>query len=75
MVSTHLQAVAVHEHLGHRAASHIDVFDLLRGDVLSLRQLKDVLLPVDDLQDAALRHTRTLGSLGTYPTSSFYLLA
>lgn len=40
--------------LGHRATAHVHVLDLLRCDVLPLSQLKDVLFPVNDLQNAAL---------------------
>lgn len=69
----HLQAVAVHEHLGHGAAAHVHVLDLLGGDVLALRQLEDVLLPVDDLQDTTLTdthtHTHSPGPLGSQGTS------
>ena len=44
----YLQAVAVDEHLQHHNAAHVHVLDLLRGDVLALGQLEDVLFPVDD---------------------------
>lgn len=40
--------------LSHRFAPDVDVLDLLRGDVLALRQLEDVLLPVNDLQCSVL---------------------
>ena len=40
--------------LGHRFTPDVDVLDLLGGDVLALRQLEDVLLPVNDLQRAVL---------------------
>lgn len=51
---TYLQAVSMHKHLGHCVAPHINVLDLLRGNVLALGQLEDVLLPVHDLQGAVL---------------------
>lgn len=41
--------------LGHRLTADVNVLYLLRGDVLSLGQLKDVLLPVNDLQCTVLR--------------------
>ena len=40
--------------LGERFAPDVDVLNLLGRDVLSLCQLKDVLLPVNDLQRAVL---------------------
>jgi len=49
-----LQAVSVDVELRHRLAPDVDVLDLLGGDVLALRQLEDVLLPVDDHQRAVL---------------------
>lgn len=61
----------MHKHLGHGAAAHVYVLDLLGGDVLALRQLEDVLLPVDDLQDTTLTdtHTHSPGPLGSQGTS------
>lgn len=44
--------------LSHRFAPDVDVLDLLRGDVLALRQLEDVLLPVNDLQCSVLQERR-----------------
>lgn len=44
--------------LCHRFTPNVDVLDLLRGDVLALRQLEDMLLPVDDLQRAILQEER-----------------
>lgn len=45
--------------LAHQTTAHVHVLNLLRCDVLPLRQLKDVLLPVNYLQDAALLGNRT----------------
>mmetsp|Transcript_111454 Transcript_111454/g.296166 ORF Transcript_111454/g.296166 Transcript_111454/m.296166 type:complete len:266 (-) Transcript_111454:1015-1812(-) len=50
-----LQAVAVDVVLRHKLALHVQVLDLLRGDILALRKLEEVLLPVDDLQAAVWR--------------------
>jgi hypothetical protein len=52
---TNLQAIAMDKDLGHRVAPDVDVLDLLRGNVLSLSQLEDVLLPVHDLQNTILK--------------------
>lgn len=41
--------------LGHRFTPDVDVLNLLGRDVLALRQLKDVLLPVNDLQRTILQ--------------------
>lgn len=49
-VFTDLQTVAVNVDLSHSTAPHVDILDLLWGDVLALCQLEDVLLPIDDLQ-------------------------
>lgn len=52
----------MNEDLGHGSTAHVHVLDLLRCDVLPLSQLKDVLLPVNDLQNATLstiNHTKT----------------
>ena len=51
---SYLQAVSVDEHLQHDDAAHVHVLDLLRRDVLALRQLEDVLLPVHDAQRPVL---------------------
>lgn len=55
-----LQTVSMNEDLSHGVAVDVDVLDLLGSDVLALSQLKDVLLPVDDLQRAVLRHTEDM---------------
>mmetsp|Transcript_4106 Transcript_4106/g.10480 ORF Transcript_4106/g.10480 Transcript_4106/m.10480 type:complete len:237 (+) Transcript_4106:107-817(+) len=44
------ERVSVHEDLEHEGAPLANLLDLLRGHVLSLRQLEEVLLPVNDLQ-------------------------
>ena len=41
---------AVDENLRHVRRLRVHVLDLLRRDVLALRQLEDVLLPVDDFE-------------------------
>jgi hypothetical protein len=46
---------AVHEHLTDQAAAQIDVLHLIRRHVLSLRQLEDVLLAVDQPDGYRLR--------------------
>ena len=51
----YLQTVAIQEHLLHQVALQVSVLDLLRGDVLALTQLEDVLLPVHDLHVAVYR--------------------
>lgn len=38
----------MHKHLQYRYAAHVDVLYLLWSYVLSLGQLEDVLLPVND---------------------------
>ena len=50
----------MHKHLQHRHAAHVNVLDLLRSNVLSLGQLEDVLLPVDDAESPILEE-RTQG--------------
>lgn len=50
----YLQAVSVHVELCHWFAPNVNVLDLLRGYVLALGQLEDVLLPVDDFQRPVL---------------------
>lgn len=47
----------MNKHLGHGVAANIDVFNFLRGDVLSLCQLKNVFLSVNNLQSAILQGT------------------
>lgn len=44
----------MHKHLEDGNRTHVDVLYLLWSDVLSLAQLEDVLLPVDDAQRAVL---------------------
>lgn len=48
----------MNKYLGHWYAEIIDHFDLLWGDVFSLRHLENILLPVSDLQRAVLQQTR-----------------
>lgn len=48
----------MHVELRHWLTPDVDVLDLLRRNVLALRQLKDVLLPIDDLQGAVLQEVR-----------------
>lgn len=48
----------MHVELRHWLTPDVDVLNLLRRNVLALRQLKDVLLPVDDLQGAVLQEVR-----------------
>ena len=61
---SYLQAVSVDVDLGQGVAAHVDVLDLLGRDVLALRQLEDVLLPVHDLQSSVLSPV-TAGVQGT----------
>lgn len=56
----YLQTISMNIKLCHRFAPNVDVLDLLRGDVLTLRQLENVLFPVNDLQRAILRKTRNI---------------
>lgn len=51
---SHLQTVSMYKSLSHGLTPDVDVLDLLRGNVLSLCQLKDVLLTVHNLQSAVL---------------------
>lgn len=44
----------MHKHLEDGNRTHVDVLYLLWSDVLSLAQLEDVLLSVDDAQRAVL---------------------
>lgn len=55
----YLQTVSVNVELSHGFAPDVDVLDLLGGDVLALRQLEDVLLPVNNLQRAILQQTNS----------------
>lgn len=59
MDEKYLQTVSVHEHLQHGDATHVDILYLLRGDVLSLCQLEDVLFSVDDAQRPILAEVQT----------------
>lgn len=52
--STNLQTVSMNKDLSQGGAAAVNVLDLLRSDVLSLCQFKDVLFSVDDLQSAVL---------------------
>lgn len=45
----------MHIELCHRLTPNVDVLNLLRGDVFTLCQLEDVLLPVNDFQCAILQ--------------------
>mmetsp|Transcript_7586 Transcript_7586/g.21562 ORF Transcript_7586/g.21562 Transcript_7586/m.21562 type:complete len:230 (-) Transcript_7586:1425-2114(-) len=47
-----LETVPMDEGLSHPLALNEDILDLLRGNVLALGKLKDVLLPIDDLETA-----------------------
>lgn len=58
MMKSYLQTISMNIELCHRFTPDVDVFNLLRGDVLALRQLKDVLFPVDDLQRAILQQAK-----------------
>lgn len=53
-VISHLQTVSMYKSLSHSFTPDVDVLDLLRGNVLSLCQLKDVLLTVHNFQCAIL---------------------
>lgn len=55
MLAYYLQAVSMHIELSHWLAPDVNVLNLLRGNVLALRQLENVLLPVDDFQCAILQ--------------------
>lgn len=50
-----LQTLSMDEHLRDILRSHVYIFDLLGGDVLTLGQLEDVFLTVDDLQRPTLK--------------------
>lgn len=52
----------MHKHLGHRFTAHIHILNLLWCYVLPLSQLEDVLLPVNNLQNATL-FTRQSGEI------------
>lgn len=49
----------MHKHLQHRNTTHVDIFNLLWSDVLSLGQFEDVLLPVNDAQCPILRRVES----------------
>ena len=48
------QSFAVDENLCHVLTLGINILNFLRSDIFALRQLEDVLLPVDDFQSAVL---------------------
>lgn len=56
----YLQTISMNVELSNRFAPDVDVLDLLGGDVLALRQLEDVLLPVNNLQRAILQQIKKL---------------
>lgn len=66
----YLQTVSVHVELCHWLTPDVNVLNLLRGDVLALGQLEDVLLPVDDFQRAVLHEnvSMNLKNEGQYNT-------
>ena len=47
---THLQALAVNEHLFNKLRLHINILDFLRHDVLALAQLEDMLFAINNLK-------------------------
>lgn len=49
----------MHVELCHGLTPDVDVLYLLRRDVLALRQLEDVLLPIDDFERAVLQDIDT----------------
>jgi hypothetical protein len=51
-----LQRVAVDDDLRNEWRTQVDVLDLLGADILALRELEQVLLPVDYLQRAVLHN-------------------
>lgn len=53
-VCVYLQTVSVDIELCHRFTPDVDALDPLRGDVFTLRQLEDVLLPINNLECAIL---------------------
>lgn len=55
MLVYYLQAVSMHIELCYRLTPDVNVLNLLWGNVLALRQLENVLLPVDDFQRAILQ--------------------
>lgn len=59
---SYLQTISMNIKLRHRLAPNVDVLDLLRGDVLALCQLENVLFPVNDLQRAVLQNRRNVSS-------------
>lgn len=55
LLASYLQAVSMHIELSHWLTPDVNVLNLLRGNVLALRQLENVFLPVDDFQCAILQ--------------------
>jgi hypothetical protein len=49
-----LRGVAVQEEFGEEVSLHVDVLHLVRGHVLALLQLEDVLFAVDDAEGGTL---------------------
>jgi len=45
----------MYKDLGHRVTTHVYVLNLLWSDVFTLSQLKDVFLPVYNLQSSILK--------------------
>ena len=71
--STYLQAVSMHEDLCHCITPEVDILYLFRSNVLPLCQLKDVLLPVHDLQCAILithSHTEVMSKTKFYESGN-----
>lgn len=50
----YLQTLSMHKHLGHWSTAPVDIFNLLWCDVFPLSKLEDVLLAVNNLQNATL---------------------
>ena len=48
----------MHEHLQDRNGTQVDIFYLFWSNVLSLAQLEDVLLPINDSEGTILRYER-----------------
>lgn len=55
MLVYYLQAVSMHIELCYWLTPDVNVLNLLWGNVLALRQLENVLLPVNDFQRAILQ--------------------
>lgn len=53
----YLQAVSMDIELCHWLTPNVNVLNLLWGNVLALRQLENMLLPIDDFQRAILKKT------------------